>query len=76
MQDHIRDLLQRFQYSEQLKETAAFRILIGGEELSHVMADLGIHNSSRDSSTTQTGEASTAVFSTCKSCDKRALPLA
>jgi transposase-like protein len=45
MQDHIRDLLQRFQYSEQLKETAAFRILIGGENLSQVMTDLDIHNS-------------------------------
>ncbi|WP_324680349.1 transposase [Hymenobacter sp. GOD-10R] len=45
MQDHIRDLLHRFQYSEQLKETAAFRILLGGEDPSHVMADLDIHNS-------------------------------
>ncbi len=27
IQDHIRDLLSRFQYSEQLKETAVFRIL-------------------------------------------------
>jgi transposase-like protein len=44
MQDHIRDLLQRFQYSEQLKETAAFRILIGGEDPQQVMADLDIHN--------------------------------
>ncbi|RTQ53427.1 hypothetical protein EJV47_01420 [Hymenobacter gummosus] len=44
MQDHIRELLQRFQYSEQLKETAAFRILFGGEEPSQVMADLNIHN--------------------------------
>lgn len=44
MQDHIRDLLSRFQYSEQLKETAVFRILFGGEEVSQVMADLGIHS--------------------------------
>lgn len=44
MQDHIRDLLQRYQYSEQLKETAAFRILIGGEDPRQVMADLDIHN--------------------------------
>jgi transposase-like protein len=44
MQDHIRELLQRFQYSEQLKETAAFRILFGGEDPSQVMADLDIHN--------------------------------
>ena len=45
MQDHIRDSLNRFQYSEQLKKTAVFRILFGGEELSQVVTDLGIHNS-------------------------------
>ena len=45
MQDHIRDLLSRFQYSEQLKETAVFRILFGGEDVSQVIADLGIHSS-------------------------------
>ena len=31
MEEHIRALLQRFQYSEQFKETAAFRIVYGGE---------------------------------------------
>jgi transposase len=45
MQDHLQDLLQRFQYSEQLRETAVFRILFGGEDISQVMADLDIHNS-------------------------------
>ena len=45
MQDHLQDLLARFQYSEQLRETAVFRILFGGEEPSQVMADLDIHNS-------------------------------
>lgn len=45
MEEHIRALLQRFQYSEQFKETAAFRIVFGGETLSQVMADLDIHNS-------------------------------
>ena len=45
MDDHIRSLLQRFQYSEQFKETAVFRIVFGGEEPSHVMADLDVHNS-------------------------------
>ncbi len=44
MQDHIRDLLSRFQYSNELKETAVFRILFGGEEVSQVMTDLGIHS--------------------------------
>jgi len=45
MQDHIRDLLSRFQYSKELKETTVFRILFGGEDTSQVMADLDIHNS-------------------------------
>lgn len=45
MQDHLQDLLQRFQYSEQLRETAVFRILFGGEDPSQVMADLDIYNS-------------------------------
>ena len=45
MEEHIRALLQRFQYSEQFKETVAFRIVFGGEEPSQVMADLDIHNS-------------------------------
>lgn len=45
MEKHIRALLQRFQYSEPFKETAAFRVVFGGETVSHVMADLDIHNS-------------------------------
>ena len=45
MEAHIRALLPRFQYSEQFKERAAFRIVFGGEEPSHVMADLDVHNS-------------------------------
>ena len=44
MEDHIRDLLQYFQYSEQLEETAAFRIVFGSEAPIQVMADLDIHN--------------------------------
>ena len=44
MEDHIRDLLSRFQYSEQLRETAVFRILFGGEDVNQVMTDLGIHS--------------------------------
>lgn len=44
MEEHIRALLQRFQYSEQFKETATFRMVFGGEEPSQVMADLAIHN--------------------------------
>ena len=45
MEEHIRALLQRFQYSEQFKETVAFRVVFGGETLSQVMVDLDIHNS-------------------------------
>ena len=44
MKGHIRDLLRRFQYSGQLKKTAAFRIVFGGEAPSQVMADLDILN--------------------------------
>ena len=43
MQDHIRDSLNRFEYSPQLRETAVFRILFDGQELSQVVTDLGIH---------------------------------
>jgi transposase-like protein len=43
-QDHIGDLLSRFQYSEQVRETAVFRIFFGGKEVSQVMADLEIHS--------------------------------
>ena len=42
---HSRLAPERFQYSEQFKETAAFRIAFGGEEPSQVVADLDIHNS-------------------------------
>ena len=45
MEEHIRALLQCFQYSEQFKETAALRVVFGGETLSQVMADLDSHNS-------------------------------
>ena len=45
MQDHIRDSLNRFEYSQQLRETAVFRILFDGQELSQVVTDLGIHSS-------------------------------
>jgi len=44
MQNHIQELLTRFQYGEALRETAVFRILFGGEAPSQVMADLNIHN--------------------------------
>ena len=31
MEEHIRALLKRFQYSEQFKETVVFLIVFGGE---------------------------------------------
>ena len=45
MEELIRALLQRFRFSERFTETAAFRIVFGGESPSQVMADLDIHNS-------------------------------
>ncbi|MGI4737463.1 MAG: hypothetical protein ACRYG7_20040 [Janthinobacterium lividum] len=44
MEEHIRALLQCFQYSEQCKETAAFRVVFGGETLRQVATDLAVHN--------------------------------
>ena len=44
MEEHIRALLLRFQYSEQCKETAAFRIVFRSADPSQVMANLAIHN--------------------------------
>ncbi|GAB2583319.1 transposase [Spirosoma areae] len=38
------EIFGRFQYSEHLRETAVFRILFGEEDVSQVMADLGIHS--------------------------------
>lgn len=39
MHDHIRDSLKRFEYSEQLQETAVFRVLFEGEDLGQVATD-------------------------------------
>jgi transposase-like protein len=44
MEDHIRELLERYQYSEEVKEIAAFRVLFGGEEPKQVMQELAIHS--------------------------------
>ncbi len=44
MEDHIRELLERYQYSEEVKEIAAFRVLFGGEDPKQVMQDLAIHS--------------------------------
>ncbi len=34
MEAHIRELLDRYQYSEEVKQIAAFRVLFGGEDAS------------------------------------------
>jgi transposase len=44
MEDHIRELLERYQYGEEVKEIAAFRVLFGGEEPKQVMQEFGIHS--------------------------------
>ncbi|CAM3819118.1 transposase [Pontibacter korlensis] len=44
MEDHIRELLSRYQYSEEVKEAAAFRVLFGGEDAKDIMQELGVHN--------------------------------
>lgn len=44
MEAHIQDLLTRFRCSEQLRETAVFRLFFGSEEPNQVMADLAICN--------------------------------
>ncbi|MBC3539033.1 hypothetical protein ACFSC6_10850 [Rufibacter sediminis] len=44
MEDHIRELLSRYQYSDEVKEAAAFRVLFGGEDAKQIMQELGIHS--------------------------------
>ncbi|WP_161888279.1 hypothetical protein [Pontibacter russatus] len=44
MEDHSRELLNRYQYSEKVKEAAAFRVLFGGEDAKQIMQELGIQN--------------------------------
>ncbi|MDO1450555.1 transposase [Rhodocytophaga aerolata] len=44
MQDHIRELLNRYHYSEEVKEAVAFRVLFGGEDAKQIMQELGIHS--------------------------------
>jgi len=44
MEEHIKELLSQYQYSEALKEEVAFRILLGGEDLKEVAESLGIHS--------------------------------
>ncbi|WP_161888286.1 hypothetical protein [Pontibacter russatus] len=42
MEEHSRELLYRYQYGEEVKEAAAFRVLFGGEDARQIMQELGI----------------------------------
>lgn len=44
MEDHIRELLKCYQYSEKVKEAVAFHVLFGGEDTKQIMQELGIHS--------------------------------
>ncbi|WKN29958.1 hypothetical protein PZB74_13375 [Porifericola rhodea] len=44
MEDHIRELLNSYQYSEEVKEAVAFRVLFGNEDARKIMQELGIHS--------------------------------
>ena len=44
MQDHIKDLLLSYQYPDEVKDEAAFRVIFGGESCEVIMAELGIAN--------------------------------
>jgi len=39
----LRELLNRHQYSKDIKETVAFRMLYGGEGTRQILQELGIH---------------------------------
>ncbi len=44
MEEHFKELLDRYQYSEETRELAAFRIIFGGDDIKEVMQDLSIHS--------------------------------
>jgi len=44
MEEHIKELLGRYQYSDELKEEAAFRVLFGGEDFHEVAEMLGVQS--------------------------------
>lgn len=44
MEDHVRELLNRYKYSDEVKESVAFRVLFGGEDAKQIMQELGIHS--------------------------------
>lgn len=44
MEDHIRELLNRYHYSEEVKEAVAFRVLFDGEDVKQIIQELGIHS--------------------------------
>lgn len=44
MEEHLKELLSRYQYSEEIKEEAVFRVMFGGENISEVAGLLGIQS--------------------------------
>lgn len=44
IEDYIQEPLNRYQYSEEVKEAAAFHVLFGGEDARQNMQELGIHS--------------------------------
>ena len=44
MEEHIKELLGRYHYSDELKEEAAFRVLFGGEDIHEVAEILGVQS--------------------------------
>lgn len=42
MEEHLKELLSRYQYSDEIKEEAVFRVMFGGENISEVADLLGI----------------------------------
>jgi len=40
--NHIQELLSRYQYSEEVKEAAAFRVHFGGEDAGEMMQERGV----------------------------------
>ncbi|MBC8034443.1 MAG: hypothetical protein H7Y03_09875 [Chitinophagaceae bacterium] len=44
MEDHIKDLLTSYQYSDAIKEQVAFRVIFGGESPNQIMEEFNIQN--------------------------------
>lgn len=45
MENHIKNILSQYQYSDEIKQEAAFRVVFGGEDMHGVADLLHIHSS-------------------------------